>query len=514
MTKNAGGFRADINALRAIAVIAVILYHFKAKLLPGGFAGVDIFFVISGFLMTKIIVERVSTQSFSLLGFYQQRLSRILPALLFLVIVISILCYFLYLPQELRRNSADGLSSLLFYSNVFYYLHAGYFDPTSETNIFLHTWSLSVEWQFYLLYPLLIVLLSRVKIEKFMPLVLGAISIVGALVCFKAGVNHPTASFYFFPTRAWELTAGGLTFFAPTKLSLAGKRALAISGYIGVFISLLLITNSAFWPSSFTLFPIISTMMVLVAGLSDQPAIDWAPVQYVGKISYSLYLWHWPLYVLFIYAGLPFGILTMIILISLTTLCAIFSYHAIEKTKWATSRLVVAWAVAAAVCLGMSTVSVNAFLFEPTAVQLDEYAQNYNSERLKQFSQGKCFISERNSGMSDFKQKECLRLDSRQANYLLIGDSHGADLSQSFTEQLANRNIHLLQATASGCFPLLGTKGVLRCTEIIDFIYYKFIVQHAAQLQGVIISADWYRNQAGLPNTLVKDLNATINYLK
>src|SRR4051812_13526812 len=154
-------FRYDINVLRAFAILGVMFFHYKVPLFQGGFSGVDIFFVISGYLMSRIIINSIDRREFSFKDYLGKRLKRIVPALLFLIFVLAIVGFFLYLPEDYKINQKNATSSLLFFSNISYFLNSNYFDPSSDTNILLHTWSLSVEWQFYLIYPFFLLLLYR-----------------------------------------------------------------------------------------------------------------------------------------------------------------------------------------------------------------------------------------------------------------------------------------------------------------------------------------------------------------
>lgn len=155
------GFRHDINALRALAVVSVLFYHFNVPFFNGGFSGVDVFYVISGYLMTKIILEGFDRNQFSLLTFYKKRVQRIVPALTFLVVVVLACCFFTYMPDDYQEVARNGSFSLLFISNIAYSFVGSYFGNSADNNIFLHTWSLSVEWQFYLLLPLVLLYCNR-----------------------------------------------------------------------------------------------------------------------------------------------------------------------------------------------------------------------------------------------------------------------------------------------------------------------------------------------------------------
>ena len=161
-------FRYDINALRALAVISVFLFHLKIPLFSGGFIGVDVFYTISGFLMSKIVIDGLQKNTFSIWDFYSKRIKRIVPALLFLIFMITSVGYFIFLPNDYKTNDVNAFSSLLFYSNFHYWKDSlNYFRQQADSNIFLHTWSLSVEWQFYMIYPLFLLVLKKLGYTKF-----------------------------------------------------------------------------------------------------------------------------------------------------------------------------------------------------------------------------------------------------------------------------------------------------------------------------------------------------------
>lgn len=217
-------FRKDINGLRAIAVIAVILFHLNNNYLPGGFAGVDVFFIISGFLMTKIIVERLNNNKFSIWDFYCARAKRIVPALSCVCLSLMLLGYLFLYPSDYAQVGEDSFSSLLFYSNFLYLSRAGYFDDSSVNNLLLHTWSLSVEWQFYIIYPVIIYAIARstgIKSVKKAVIVMTVLSFAASLY---GTYNYAEQTYFMFPTRAWAMLSGGCVYFFSAG-SMARKTA-------------------------------------------------------------------------------------------------------------------------------------------------------------------------------------------------------------------------------------------------------------------------------------------------
>jgi peptidoglycan/LPS O-acetylase OafA/YrhL len=296
-------FRENINALRALAVLSVVLFHFNVLGFDGGFAGVDVFFVISGFLMTGIIFNGLQQQKFSLLGFYASRARRIIPALATLCVALLIFGY-VYLPLDDFRESIRTIkSSLLFSSNFLFAKDGNYFDAPLHENWLLHTWSLSVEWQFYMLYPVLVMGLYKFfgsQKTRYALLALAVISFAASVVVTE---KNPTFAFYMLPTRAWEMIAGGLVFLFPLRLSQRNGLLSEALGLIAILISVLGFSENDLWPGYLALLPVLGTMLVIYGNTHSLFSRNKA-LQFTGSISYSVYLWHWPLVVLLYLCGL------------------------------------------------------------------------------------------------------------------------------------------------------------------------------------------------------------------
>lgn len=298
-------FRDDINFLRGIAILAVIFYHFPTSLAPGGFAGVDVFFVISGFLMTKIVATGLENGSFRLIDFYINRCKRIIPALFFLCIFLFALGWY-WLPNiEFKRLGYYLGYVILFISNIRLNKESNnYFAADSHDSWILHTWSLSVEWQFYLLLPLLLMAwfrFGRVMRPVFMLTVL-------AVASFALGYLYPLANssspFYLMPFRAWEMLCGGIVCYAAQNARLPDsvRRASAFFGYALIVAAIAFMSPTMRWPGVMTLIPVVGTMLVLLARIESLPLFYRPEIRWIGLSSYSIYLWHWPVVVFLNYA--------------------------------------------------------------------------------------------------------------------------------------------------------------------------------------------------------------------
>lgn len=322
-------FRHDINGLRAIAVIAVVLFHFNSSWVPGGFAGVDVFFVISGFLMTGIIFKGIENGNFSILKFYVARANRIIPALAVLCFVLLFLGWFYLTPLDYKTLSKHTATSISFLSNILYWKEAGYFDAASHKKWLLHTWSLSVEWQFYIIYPLILIFLKKFfsinTVKKL--LILG--TIFGFIFCVIATYKWPDPSYYLFPTRAWEMMIGGIAYLYPFRLQENRKKIVEWSGITLIIGSYFLISSENLWPGYLAMFPVLGAFLLIQANRNNSIITNNLVFQKLGTWSYSIYLWHWPIVValyyfskngMYIYLG-----------ITLSIILGFFSYKFIEN---------------------------------------------------------------------------------------------------------------------------------------------------------------------------------------
>ena len=289
-------YRAEIDGLRAVAVVPVVAFHAGVAALAGGFAGVDVFFVISGFLITGIIADETSNGRFSLWRFYERRARRILPALFVVMIATLPFAWLIMAPYQLEDLSQSIVTTLLFLSNVLFWFEADYFAIEAASKPLLHTWSLAVEEQFYVIYPLLLVALYKLHRRSVIPVI---------VVCFAASFalalaysrSNPSATFFLIQFRAWELFAGALAALWMRTSPPPSNRWIAGLGLAAVLLSFFVATKEIAWPGPFTLLPVLGTTAVLVFARANEGvgrALAWEPVRFVGLTSYSFYLWHLP----------------------------------------------------------------------------------------------------------------------------------------------------------------------------------------------------------------------------
>lgn len=331
-------YRPEIDGLRAIAVMSVLFFHAGFEFLPAGYIGVDIFFVISGFLITSIILREKEKEKFSLVRFYERRARRILPALFFMLVATLPLAWWLLLPAELEKYAQSLISVVLFVSNFYFWLETDYFGQTADQIPLLHTWSLGVEEQYYIFFPLIIMILWRFGYKRVL-MAVAAIAFISLALSQWGSSQKPDANFYLVPMRAWELLIGSLIAFSRDKpailFSKRKQNILSLLGLVLVFISLRFYDKETPFPSVYALVPTIGAGLILAfsrEGTVSSKILSAKPLVWIGLISYSTYLWHQPLFV-FARAYSVDGIyeLGYSVLILCSLVCGWFSWRFIES---------------------------------------------------------------------------------------------------------------------------------------------------------------------------------------
>lgn len=495
-------FRFDIGALRAFAVITVFLYHFKVPFFDGGFAGVDIFFVISGYLMTNIILKGFQKNNFSYLKFIEKRIIRIIPPLLVIGLFILFVSSILFFGDEVSKNAGYVGKSITFLSNFFYLLTQNYFDADTQNNIFIHSWSLSVEWQFYMFYPLLLLIFRSWylnKIQLFKVCFLSITSLSFAL-CILLTNSYNSFSFYMMPTRAWEMLLGGVAFlyadFIQQKLRRHSDIIVIISLVILV-LSIFLFNESYVWPSAYSLIPTGATFLIIA--LNRQFSWFRNPVlQFFGNISYSLYLWHWPLYVIFKYFALTETI-WVIVPFFLSLVLSTLTYFMVEKNKSMENlKVVTAWFF---IVLALSVILFkfpNNEVIDKVKVFNSSYRNYFQYDQTKQFNSCNCFLTDHRN-YKIYSKENCLKIDTTKRNIMLLGDSHAAQFSRSF-RNIMNKDENLIELSAGFVFPFLNSKGSESSIKLMTYFYNDFLPQNYDKIDKIFISVHWLMKSSSKMN--------------
>jgi peptidoglycan/LPS O-acetylase OafA/YrhL/lysophospholipase L1-like esterase len=520
-------YREDIDWLRAIAVLAVVAFHFEAPAVFGGFVGVDIFFVISGYLITGIIQSELQSGTFSFARFYERRVRRLLPALYAMVALTAIPSFHYLLTSERAEFFRSVAAVVTFTSNFFFWFQTGYFDHAAAEKPLLHTWSLAVEEQFYLALPLMLWALSRVAHGRRigLPAVLAALGLASfALSVWLMNSDRSANAFFMSPPRAWEFLIGGLVAspgFPVLRHPLAQQIARGVA-LVVIAIPIFSLRQGPGFPGFNALAPCVGAAMFIWSGIGvpslKRSAISLLSViRFFGRISYSLYLWHWPLFTFarFSKSSLVLDGFDKVALFALTVLISYLSWRFVEQpfrqrtlapTRQAAFRIAglatVVLLAGGAVGLVLSRTPSDA---DRAALQLEAY-NAYNYQPLYRF--GKCFAPE--SGVFD---DSCLALATGKTNWLLWGDSLAAHYFHGLRTATDPQTINILQATQAACMPTLNAaaQGNASCRGFAAQMD-AFLGDHKPDL--VVMSADWLE-YARPPrfDGMIADLKQTISKL-
>ena len=303
-------YRADIDGLRALAVLAVIFFHAGVPGFSGGFVGVDVFFVISGFLITSIILKDIHTGKFSIAKFYERRIRRIFPALFPVIAFTVVVGFFIFDPGSFKELGKSIIATTFFSSNILFLREVGYFDADAITKPLLHTWSLAIEEQFYIFFPLLLIAIHRFSESRYFQWLLG-IGLVSLLTSIYGVYTNQAATFYLVPTRAWELLFGSIFALGviPQLQTTFHRNLFSIVGFSLIILSIWRYSEATLFPGAAALAPVLGAGLIIYSGIGGGESaisklLTLKPLVFIGLISYSLYLWHWPLIVFIKYLSI------------------------------------------------------------------------------------------------------------------------------------------------------------------------------------------------------------------
>lgn len=467
-------YRPDVDGLRAIAVLSVVAFHFSKSALPGGYFGVDIFFVLSGYLITSIIWREIALGEFSIVRFYDRRIRRIAPALLLVLLATTVAATLLLLPVDLTGYAKSLFATVAFVANVYFWRDTDYFSRLADEKPLLHMWSLGVEEQFYVLFPLMLVLIAsynRKRVATWIAVIVCASLLFSA---FLGRIGGALPAFYLLPARAWELGVGALVVFIPSAAarsrSLAG--GLSLAGAVLVVFGLLTGPTTISWLLPEAAPVAAGTALLVWSGSHRGP---WAsrflsarPLVFVGLISYSLYLWHWPVIVLLkYYLVRDLSPAEIGGAVALMTGCAILSWRYVERPFRSLSMPIVTVRYAAlggsitAIALGVLIIAAQGFpgRLNPAAARINAAVGTNYRCAVSDY----VYLAQSRACVLDLPSR-----DPRDADVVLLGNSHAQMYAPVFRDILTGLSLHGLLVPANGCLPTYQVNISPACRELAD----------------------------------------------
>jgi peptidoglycan/LPS O-acetylase OafA/YrhL len=492
-------YRSDIDGLRAIAVLSILFFHLDFEVFQGGFVGVDIFFVISGYLITSIVLRQIQSGEFSLIRFYERRMRRILPALFVVVVCTLAAGLLLFNPDLLIELAESAVATAVFFSNVLFYLEDGYFSRASELKPLLHTWSLGVEEQFYILFPGLMLIVSRYGGKNFNLWITLLFLVSLSLSIYMVGANE-TGAFYLIFSRAWELLTGSILALQiiPLIKSAWWRNVLSITGILLMAWGIFIFDEDTDFPGSAALLPVLGAGLVIYSGNSGahyiRRLLGIRPLAAIGLISYSIYLWHWPLIVFVKY----YNIVELTITLKLVLLFVTLSISTISWKFVETPFRTGAWFGSARnlyrFSLGGSLFLVGAGLVIVISTGFPgrygyDKSPFYVSEDADWEYSGSCERVYQRLGQG----QDLCDIGSRDKppEFLLWGDSFARSIYTAVDDSAKRFGISGRIATERACPPLLGIerRARLTCrrfnTSVLDYL------ANSPTISTVIITAKW-----------------------
>ncbi|MBT8078916.1 MAG: acyltransferase [Gammaproteobacteria bacterium] len=509
-------YRPDIDGLRAIAVLSILFFHLGIDAFGGGYVGVDIFFVISGYLITSIIVREIASGDFSIAQFYERRARRILPALVVTLAATLLIGYLLLSPAQMRELAQSALATAFYVSNVFFFFSSGYFDGPAELKPLLHTWSLAVEEQYYILFPFLMLLIAR-KASRRYALVLVPLLLVSLIGCVLLTASNSSAAFYLIPTRAWQLFAGSVLalHLVTAPVNALPRNLLAAAGLAMMLVAILAFTPDTPFPGYAAALPTFGAALVIHANSGGTTLVgrflSLKAMVFTGLVSYSLYLWHWP--------GVVYARYVMIneltdiekgALFTVVFGLAVLSWRYVERPfrnrSFIASRTRL-FAVSAAALVAVSGIGLGLAAAKTEPGVADGNTALANDPGWPHWKE--CEDDEERM----FSEAGLCRLGfaSGQAGFLFWGDSHVIALASAVNLSARRHGVSGVLATRTACPPLLGIErpGRSSCNAFNGAVL-RYLDDHP-DIRTVLLAARWplstkgtrYKNEDGRAVSLV-----------
>ncbi len=511
-------YRSDIDGLRALAVCIVIFFHFGIPGFSGGFIGVDVFFVLSGYLIGSIILNQLHKDTFSFLRFYFRRIRRLFPVFVVVIVATTIAAYSIMLPNDFREFGQSVIASSVYLSNILFYMEAGYFDTASHLKPLLHTWSLSVEEQFYIVFPVLAWLIYRLKKAWLFPIFL--ILTISSLLAAELYLDQNTSAvFYLYPFRAWEMFIGVClaTQYLPKIQSPRIGLAFSIAGLAMIVLPSILYTDKTPFPGFTAFIPCLGTCLLIYSGSSQQSFIHRLlmtriPV-FLGKISYSLYLWHWPVYVLYMYDKTSdAGALDILKMGSLTLAAAFLSWKYIEtpfREGRAPFSQTILPAFTATALSSLILIGAGYYFHKTNGVpeRLDERTASFARAANDLFGDLSSCEEENNQTLADISYCTIGKPFTSENYTLIWGDSHGGAYKRGYEEAINKKEHSALLAWTGGCPPVFNIdKDESVSSRVIDQQCAKRnqaireLIENDSRINAIILVGRWsyYLNGEGV----------------
>ncbi|MBX3040924.1 MAG: acyltransferase [Bdellovibrionaceae bacterium] len=492
----------------------MLIFHIHHALLPGGFIGVDVFFVLSGYLITSNIYEQMMTNTFSFIDFYTRRIKRLLPSLYFVLVIFTTIASFLFLPEDLRTVQESLKKIVIFLANQYFASGRDYFAPQTSETLFLHTWSLAIEEQFYFVWPLLLFLVIKTGARKSTIIVIAIFATMASLVYGQYLLyNHEvTFAYYSFFSRFGELLAGAILAILKTRSSSKTAPYLTALGLVLIAASCVVIQESSPFPGLLATLPCVGALLFLYSAANPLRSVfSKQPWVYIGQISYQLYLWHWPFLALARYLEGQYSLSNTSIILPVlgTFLCSVFAHHLIEKPlRYHRTSF---WKSVGALHLAPICLLVLILIL---GRQFEFKTKYFKNPEIASYGTDICH--------GEIKQNGCIKGDlSKAPGLFLFGDSHAAHLNTFFDELGKSQGWSALITSGSSCPGIVDfNENFINTPAALTFCreFKNFILKEIENHEQIGISARWEWNLglAGEPHDpdFIKKLEKTLRLLE